>query len=120
MLAKNYHLQWISDRANIPCKYFVYIFSIFGVFLRSISMLFPEAPASSNKEILKQFLLHSTSICISSKSVSQIFKSCFKLEILIMLSFVVSFLVDMFNLKAPFLTKTTSETHFIRGTIKKY
>ena len=43
-----------------------------------------------------------------------------KLEILIILSFVVSSLVDnMFNYKAPFLTKKTSavkpETHFNRG-----
>ena len=38
------------------------------------------------------------------------------------LSFVVPFLVDMFNYKAPFLTKKTlalkSETHLIKEAIK--
>ena len=41
-------------------------------------MFFPEAPASCDKEILKQFLLHFTSTCMSSKSVSQIFKILFQ------------------------------------------
>ena len=41
-------------------------------------MLFPEAPASCDKEILKQFLLHCTSICMSPKSLSQIFKILFQ------------------------------------------
>ena len=44
----------------------------------SFSMLFPEAPASFDKEILKKFLLHFPSICMSSKSVSQIFKILFQ------------------------------------------
>ena len=34
---------------------------------------------------------------MSSKSVAQIFKTYFKMEILMFLSFVVSFLVDIFN-----------------------
>ena len=59
---------------------------------------------------------------MSLKSVCLIFlKSYFKLEILIFLFFVVSFLVDMFNQKTPFLTKKTSlvksETRFSRETI---
>ena len=49
-------------------------------------------------------------------------KSYFKLEILIFLSFVVSFSVDMFNSKALFLTKKTSmvksETHLSRESTK--
>ena len=49
-------------------------------------------------------------------------KSYFKLEILIFLSFVVSFSVDMFNSKALFLTKKASvvksETHFSREPIE--
>ena len=36
--------------------------------------MFPKAPASFGKKILKYFLMHCTSICVSSKSVSQIFK----------------------------------------------
>ena len=49
-------------------------------------------------------------------------KFCFKLEILISLSFMVSSLAVMFNLKAPFLTKKTSavksETQFSREAIE--
>ena len=48
-------------------------------------------------------------------------KSFFRLQILIFLFFVVSFLVDMFNWKAPFLKKKTvvkSETRFNRGAIE--
>ena len=41
------------------------------------SMLFPKAPASCGKKVLKQFLLHCNSICMISKSVSQIFKILF-------------------------------------------
>ena len=37
-------------------------------------MLFPKAPASCGKKILKIFLLHCTSICMISKGVSQILK----------------------------------------------
>ena len=48
-------------------------------------LLFPEVPASCDS---LRFL-----------------KSYFRLEILIFLFFVVSFLVDMYNKKAPFLTK---------------
>ena len=44
----------------------------------SYSMLFPKAPASFDKEILKNFLLHFPSICMSSKSVSQIFTILFQ------------------------------------------
>ena len=59
---------------------------------------------------------------MSSKSVSQIFKTYFKLEILTFFSFTVSFLIDMFNYKAPFLTKKTpalkSETYFSREAIE--
>ena len=40
-------------------------------------MLFPKAPASCGKKILKQFLLHCTSICMSSKAMSHIFKVLF-------------------------------------------
>ena len=49
-------------------------------------------------------------------------KPYFKLEVLIFLSFTVSFLLDMFKWKAPSLTKKTSvvksETHFSREAIE--
>ena len=57
---------------------YIYIF-IFGCgFCGSFSMLFPEGPGSCDKEILRNFLLHSTSISMSSKGLSQIFKILFQ------------------------------------------
>ena len=41
-------------------------------------MLFPEAPAFSDKKFLKKFLLHCFSICMGLKSVCQIFKILFQ------------------------------------------
>ena len=42
-------------------------------------------------------LLHYTSVCMTSKVCFRSLKSYFRLEILMFLSFVVSFLVDVFN-----------------------
>ena len=79
MFAENYHFHWIADRANILSKYVIYIFFNFGRgFYSSFPMLFPKAPASCCKKILNYFLLHCTSIFMSSKSVSQIFKILFQ------------------------------------------
>ena len=79
--AKIYHLHWISSRANILCKYIIYIFFQFCVwFCGSFSKIFPLTPASCDKKFLKQFLLHCTSICISSKSMLQSFKILFQTE----------------------------------------
>ena len=50
-------------------------------------------------------------------------KSYFRLEIFIFLSFVVTFLVDMFNYEAPFLTKTTSSVnlrHSLEQKLSKF
>ena len=41
-------------------------------------MLSPEAPASCDKKVLKIFLLHFTSIFMSSKGVLQIFEILFQ------------------------------------------
>ena len=47
MFVKNYRLHWIVGRANILCKYIIYIFFNFGCgFCDSFIMLFPKAPAS--------------------------------------------------------------------------
>ena len=79
IFAKNYHLKWTAGRANILCKHVIYIFLSFGCgFCSSFSMLFPKTPTSCGKKILKYFLLHCTSICMSSKSISQIFKILFQ------------------------------------------
>ena len=81
-VTKNYHLPGIEGRANILFEYSIYIYIyifIFGYgFCDSFSMLFPEGPGSCDKEILKNFLLHSTSISMSSKGLSQIFKILFQ------------------------------------------
>ena len=50
--AKNYHLHWIADRANILSKYIIHILFNFGRgFCGSFPMLFPKAPASCCKKI---------------------------------------------------------------------
>ena len=41
-------------------------------------MLCPKAPASCEKKFWKTFLKHCTSICMKSKSVSQVFKTLFQ------------------------------------------
>ena len=54
-------------------------FSILGVvFAVPFLCIFPKALASCSKKKLKMFLLHCTSICMSSKSMSQIFKILFQ------------------------------------------
>ena len=57
---------------------YIYIFNYGGEFCGFFSMLLPEVPASCDKDILKQFLVHCSSICMSPKSVSQIFKILFQ------------------------------------------
>ena len=59
-------------------KYSHYIFNFRRAFYSSFPMLFPKAPASWFRKILNWFLLHCTSIFMSSKSVSQIFKILFQ------------------------------------------
>ena len=98
MFEKNCHLYWIESRPNILCRNLIYSFFNFGCdFCGSFSMLFREASAFCDKETLKYFLVHCTSICMSSKNGLRFLKSYIKLEILIVLSFLVSFLVDMFD-----------------------
>ena len=60
-------------------------------------MLFPKAPASCCKKILKYFLLHCTSIFMSSKFVSQIFKILYQTRDINIFVRRGVFLVDMFN-----------------------
>ena len=53
-LQKNYYLHWIAGRANIRCKYLIFVFFQFGRdFCGSFSKLSPETPATCDKEILK-------------------------------------------------------------------
>ena len=72
---KNYLLHLIANRANVLCKYIIHMFFNFGHgFCSSFSILFPKTPASCAKTFLKQFLLHCTSIFMSSKVCLRFFK----------------------------------------------
>ena len=73
MFVKNYHLHWIARRTSIN----TYIFQSWTWLCGSFSMLFPEATAYWDKEILRRILLHCTSIRMTSKSVSQISRVLF-------------------------------------------
>ena len=76
MFAKNYHLYWIIGRTNILCEYLINIF--FSILDATSAVVFPEAPASYDKKELKDFLLHCTFTCMSSKTVPGIFKILFQ------------------------------------------
>ena len=70
-------IRWQAEQIFF-FKYIIHIFFQFWTWLlRSFSMLFPKAPASYCKTILNEFLLQCTSICISSKIVSD-FKNLFQ------------------------------------------
>ena len=58
--------------------FYIYFFNFERGFYGFFSMLFSEAPASSDKKKLKQFLLHCTSICMSSKNGFKNFKILFQ------------------------------------------
>ena len=93
----------------------MYFFSFGRGFWGFFSMLFPKAQASCGKNLWNNF---SWIVLLFEKVCFRILKFYFKLEILIFLYFVVSFSVDIFNWKDPFLTKKTSvvksETRFRR------
>ena len=83
-------------------KYFrlilnIYIFPILGVF----------------------FLLHCTSICMISKSVSQIFKILFQAGYINIFVLCGVFLVDLFHWKAPFLTKRYRRWNLRHALVEK-
>ena len=103
---------------NIQNAYFFYFRRGFcGVF----SMLFPKAPASFGKKIWNNFHCIVIQLVWAQKECLRFLKSCFKLKVLIFLSFAVSFLVDMFSQKAPFLTRKAvvkSGTQFSREAAK--
>ena len=85
-------------------------------------MLFQEVPAFCGKIILKQFLLHGTSICMSSKSISQIFEILFQIVDINLFVLCGVFFSRYVQLKTSFLTKITSaeesETHLSREAMK--
>ena len=117
MVAKNYHLCQIVGRANILSKYIVHIFFNFGRgCCGSFPMLFPKAPASYCKKNFTQFLLHSASIVLSSKSVSQIFKILFQTADFNIFVLHVVFFSRYVLLKS--WRKTSAVTYFSRDAIE--
>ena len=101
----------------------IFSVNIFGRgFCGSFPMLFPKALVSCCKNFFE--LMNCCMVLLylwAQKRCLWFLKSYFKLEISTFLYFMVSFLLDMFNQKAPYLTKKTwamkSDTHFSREAI---
>ena len=99
--------------------WYTYFFNFGRGFCGSFSMLFSKVPGSLqntwNFSCIVLLFVWAQKLCL------RFLKSFLKLEILMFLSFGVSFLVDMFNWKSYFLTKKTSlvksETYFSREAI---
>ena len=98
MFAKNSDLHWIVGRANILSKYIMYIFFNFG---RAFCGLFVSYFQKLQLLVVKKFWTKFCCIVLlylwAQKECLRFLKSYFKLEVLIFLSFVVSFLIDIFN-----------------------
>ena len=88
------HLRWIAGRTNIIFCYF----SNFGHGFRGpFFMLFLKAPTFCRKKFWNNFCSIALLFVWAQKVCLRFLKSYFKLEILIFLPFMVSFLADMFN-----------------------
>ena len=95
---KIYHLHWIANRGNILRKYIIYIFFNFGHgFCSSFPLVFPKLQLL----VVKQFWTNFCCIVLlhlwAQKASLRFLKPYFNLEMLVFLSLVVSFLVDMFK-----------------------
>ena len=102
-LQKNYHLHWIAGRATLLCQYLIYIFSILGVAFSVLSLCyFQKLQLFVVKKFWNSFCCIVLLFVWAQKECLRFLQSYLKLEPLIFLSFLVSFLVDMFDLKAPF------------------
>ena len=79
MFAKKLPLALDCRQNKYSHKYIRYIFFNFGHGIcGSFHMLSPKAPGSCCKKNVNQFLVHCTSMVMSSKKVSPIFKILFK------------------------------------------
>ena len=85
-------------------------------------MLFPKAPTSCGKKKKEFFLLHCSSICMSSKSVSQIFKTLFETGNINIFVFHGVLFSRYVQIKSSFPDKKNSavksEKHFSREAIE--
>ena len=111
--------SWIGLQAEqiSPVNiWYAYFFNFECGFRGFFSMLFPKAPASCGKKNWNNFCCIVLLFVWAQKVCLRFLKSCFKLEILF-LFFMASFLVDMFNYKAPFLTKKKHQRWNLRHTL---
>ena len=89
-------------------KISIYILNFERGFCDSFSILFPEALAFCGEKVLKQFLLHCISICISSKNLSRIFKILFQTGN-----------INIFVLRGVFFSRSVQLRSFISGEKKQ-
>ena len=103
----------------LDCRQNKYSLQIFNIHMPSVLglafvVLFPCYFQKIQILLIKRFWNNFYRIVLLFASAQKVhfsfLKSCFKLEILIFLPFVLSFLVDMFNWENPFLA-AKSETH---------
>ena len=107
-LSKNYHLHWIAGKAYILYKYIMHIFfSIWGVaFAVPFLYHFQKLQLLVVKKFLNKICYIVLLFVWAQKVCLRILKSYFKLAMLIILPFVESFLVDIFNQKLLFSEKS--------------
>ena len=105
---KNYHLHWIAGRVNILSKDIINIFQFWTWLLRFLSYIISKSYSFLLQKHSEQIFATLYFYIYELKKCLKFLKSYFKLEIIIFLSFPVSFLVHMFNWKAPFLTENIS------------
>ena len=101
---KNYCMHWIAGRANIIYIYICHICYIYVIYIQFCEWgllfavpFFFVISKSSSFLWWKNFAALYFYLYELKKWFPRFLKSCFKLEILLFLYFVVSFLVDMFN-----------------------
>ena len=96
-----------------------YIFPILGVAFATLFLFFfsPEVSASCNQGILEQFLLHCTCICMTSKSVSWIFKILFQAGDISIFVFRGVFFSRYFQLKSSFSDEENISGKILRHTL---
>ena len=99
---KNYHLPGIEGRANILFEYsiyiYIYIYSFLGMaFAILFRCYFQKVQVLVIKKFWETFCYIVLLFLWAQKACLRFLKFSFKLDMLIYFSFVVSFLVDMFN-----------------------
>ena len=118
MFAKSYHLHWIAGRANILLWiYNIHIFSILGVaFALPFLCYFQKLQLLVVKKKWNNFCCITLVFVQAQKLCLRFLKSYLKLEILIFLSFVVSF-SRYVQLKSSFSRRKKHQQWNLRHTL---